>query len=226
MNGLADYGSEANSRILSGQIEYLSEDFKNFKSGASINPPGETRPTSPAMGSMRLLRRRNDDYTTDPLPDMTATDALGGDIHPTDIDGAIILRIAMEFTNQEIHQHLSRAMRHLNMPEVSYNTITKRVTNSLHKKAKKLTPPGSEASATYNQLRKQFDQEREVALTAVGKTGKGGAATLRSRRMLLGEASTRGGIQDNLGSIEEVDEDADMSRGGGTGRAGSACFDR
>ncbi|EMF16186.1 uncharacterized protein SEPMUDRAFT_147821 [Sphaerulina musiva SO2202] len=114
-----------------------------------------------------ILRGRLDYLPVSPVstPSHTAqTDRAQRDSRtiPSGIEGVHILRAAQRYTNTELHSLITASGS-----EVSYNSVTKRITNALKAQARHRLVPGEDLARKYEQMRKAFNSQRAANLEAL-----------------------------------------------------------
>ncbi|KAI5358287.1 hypothetical protein Slin14017_G116480 [Septoria linicola] len=94
-------------------------------------------------------------------------DVLASITDEKDVDGEVILRAAQLYTNTELHEKIKALGS-----TASYNSVTKRITNSLKVRTRASLLPGQVFTQKYNAQRATFNAERKKNLAAARKSGR------------------------------------------------------
>ncbi|PIA98919.1 hypothetical protein CB0940_03632 [Cercospora beticola] len=138
-------------------------------------------------------------------------DPLIGVTDPNTVEGDLILRVAMRYTNKEIHQILADKGS-----TAKYNSITKRISNALKAQARAELQPGERLNAKCNALREEFDTQRNASLgRQPAQRGGGNGGVGKSKRRKTGSKTfVAGDDSDMEEEFDEMDldkeEDTDM----------------
>ncbi|KAM3423707.1 hypothetical protein BST61_g1119 [Cercospora zeina] len=150
------------------------------------------------------------------------SDPLVGVTRHQDVDGNLILRVAMHLTNKEIYEKVTNLGS-----TASYNSVTKRITNSLKSLAKSQLRPGEAFDGKYKAMREAFNKQRDQSLgrqpakraaSSVGG-GKGKRQKIGSEAFVANDDSD---LEEDLDDMDIQDEEVvgtveDEGNGGGSG---------
>ncbi|GIZ36777.1 hypothetical protein CKM354_000024400 [Cercospora kikuchii] len=187
---------------------------------AANAPPVAGPSTQPHPPMPRVTQPAQTAPTTHNWSNGIGSDPLAGVTDPNTVEGDLILRVAMRYTNKEIFGKLNA----LNS-RAKYNSITKRISNALKAQARAELQPGEQFDAKCKALREEFDAERDRSLGrqpaqrggANGGVGKGKRRKTGTKRFVAGDDSDMEEDFDELDLDEEEDEEMEDDEEGGVG---------
>ncbi|KAF2207838.1 hypothetical protein CERZMDRAFT_102105 [Cercospora zeae-maydis SCOH1-5] len=166
---------------------------------SSAVPSSSSAPPSMPSNVQPAQSAKDDDDESD----ADDPDPLAGVTDSSKVEGDLILRAAMRYTNKEIYEKIKALGS-----TATYNSVTKRITNALKAQARAELGPGEAFDAKYDALRNDFDARRRGGQGRL--SAKRSASSMGGGKSKRQKTASKGFVADDDSDLEDVLDGMDI----------------